>query len=103
MDRLGVLKEFEKLAGTSNLDIVAVRLYLLLLANCGHANAGAISCRTIRDALGEGYSLDRLKCACRHLGEHGLVEYLPPFLEESSTEDSRLIYKILSLAGKALN
>lgn len=102
MDRLGVLKEFEKLVGTSNLDIVAVRLYLLLLANCGYANAGAISYRTIRDALGKGYSQARLKRACQHLGEHGLVEYFSPFPEETSTEDAVLTYKVLPFAEKTL-
>lgn len=102
MDRLGVLKAFEKLVEGGALDTDEIRLYLLLLANCGHTKTGAISYRTIRDALGEGYSLARLKRSCHHLGKHGLIENLPPFLGESSTEDSILTYRILSLAEKEI-
>jgi hypothetical protein len=43
MDKLRILKEFEKLALGDTLEIDEIRLYLLLLAYCRGANSGEIA------------------------------------------------------------
>lgn len=98
VDKLSVLKKFEEVAGRAGLGIDEVRLYLLILASSGNAWTDVIAYRTIRDALGEEYSLAMLRRACHLLSKNGLVEVVC-FPTEEIAEDSILTYRILSPQG----
>ena len=98
MDKLRILKEFEKLALKESLETDEVRLYLLLLANCGARRRGGIEYNTIRGALGKGFSPARLKRACRRLSAHGLIEVVSPPMDGVAGNDFSMVYRIFNLA-----
>ena len=100
MDKLHILKEFEKLALGDTLEIDEIRLYLLLLAYCGGANSGEIAYRTVKDALGEGFSPARFKHALLRLSGNNLIELVSPSLGRCTVEDFTLAYRIFPYAGK---
>ncbi len=98
MDKLHLLKEFERLARKEGLESDEIRLYLLLLANCGATSQGEISYSTITGALGKGFPPPRLKRTCRRLSDHGLIEVISPLLDEMTAEDITVAYVIVPLA-----
>lgn len=98
MDKLRILKEFERLALKKTLDSDEIRLYLLLLVNCGATGQGEISYSTITGALGNAFFPARLKRVCRRLSAHGLIEVIFPFPDKIAEEDFMLAYRILPLA-----
>jgi len=79
VDKLHLLKEFERLARKEGLESDEIRLYLLLLANCDITLHGELGFDTIKGALGKRFSPTRLNRACRRLSVHGLIEVVPPF------------------------
>lgn len=100
MDKLRLLKEFEKLALTETLETDEIRLYLLLLSNSGRRMHGRIASGTLKDALGKRFSAAGLKRACRRLSDNGLIEVLSPSLNEFSDENFNMAYRIVPLAGE---
>lgn len=84
MDKLLILKAFEKVALTKPLEADGIRLYLLLLANCSARMVGSIEFCTITDALGNGFSAARLKQVCRRLSRHKLIEVVFPSPDKAS-------------------
>jgi len=98
VDKLRILKEFERLALKKALETDEIRLYLLLLANCDITGNGKIECRAIKDALGKRFLPNRLNRTCRQLSVHGLIEVITPSFDEISEEDFPLEYRILQLA-----
>lgn len=97
MDKLHILKEFEKLALRESLGRDDVRLYLLLLANCGRRGGGEIAGKTIEDALGWGFPTVKLQRACHHLSELGLIALVSPLPDDASAADFTVAYTISSL------
>ncbi|MDO8446091.1 MAG: hypothetical protein Q7T53_08335 [Deltaproteobacteria bacterium] len=77
-----------------NLNTDEIRLYLILLANSRDNGDGKMLLRIINGVLGEGFSMDRLKAACRKLSEYGLIEVPASSLEQINDNDSKLVYKI---------
>jgi hypothetical protein len=100
VDKLRILKDFEELAFKESLGSDEIRLYLLLLANCDIAMHGELGYDTIRGALGKRFSPTRLNRACQRLSVHGLIEIIPPSLDEISKENFSLKYGILQLAAE---
>ena len=98
MDKLRILKEFERLALKESLATDEVMLYLLLLANCGARRHGRITYNTIRGALGKEFSPARFKQACRRLSAHGLIEVVSSPLEGIAGNDFSVKYRVLNLA-----
>ncbi|KAF0218596.1 MAG: hypothetical protein FD174_2689 [Geobacteraceae bacterium] len=97
MDKLRILKEFEKLTAGDALDTDEFRLYLLLLAHCGDTRNGEIAYRTVRRALGEGFTPVRLKQACHRLSLYNLVEIVFTRQDTTAGDDFTLIYRIYSV------
>ena len=103
MDKLRILKKFERLALKKTLEADEIRLYLLLLANCDLTGNGKIEYRAIKDALGKKFFSTKLNRACRRLSDHGLIEVITPSFDEISEEDFPLEYRILQLAEEQRN
>lgn len=97
MDKLHILKEFEKLALRESLGLDDVRLYLLLLAHCDSRGGGTIAWRIIEDALGWRFSTVRLQRACHHLSELDLIALASPLPDGASAADFTVAYTISSL------
>lgn len=97
MDKLHILKDFEKLATRESLGLDDVRLYLLLLANCGSQRRGKIAGKIIEDALGWESSSVKLQRVCHHLSELGLIALVSPLPDDASTSDFTVAYTISSL------
>ena len=100
MDKLGLLKEFERLAFGDTLETDEVRLYLLLLAYCREARSGEITYGTIKNALGEEFSPARLKQACLRLSDNNLIQVVVPPLNRIPAGDFNLVYRIFLHAEK---
>ena len=100
MDKLHILKEFQKLAFGDILEIDEIRLYLLLLAYSREAKSGEITFRTVKDALGEGFSQARFKHACLRLASNNLIEVVSPPLNRITGGDFSLVYRIFPYAEK---
>ena len=100
MDKLRILKEFEKLALGDALEIDEIRLYLLLLAYCGRANNGEIAYKTVKYGLGEGFSPARFEQALLRLSGNNLIELVSPLLDWCGVEDFILAYRIFPYARK---
>ena len=100
MDKLRILKEFEKLALGNTLEIDEIRLYLLFLAYCGGANCGEIAYKNIKHALGEGFSPARFKHALFRLSANNLIELVSPPLGRTIVEDFIVAYRIFPYVGK---
>lgn len=94
MDKLRILREFEKLTVGDDLNTHEVRLYLLLLAHCGDTRNGEIAYRTLKRVFGEEFTLDSLKQACRKLSRYKLVEIVFSRLNTAVNDDFILIYRI---------
>jgi len=100
VDKLRILKEFERLALGNTLETDEIRLYLLLLAYCREAKGGEITYRTVKDALGEGFSPARFKQACLRLSSNNLIKVVSPPLNRMTVGDFNLAYRILPVCGK---
>ena len=100
MDKLRILKEFERLAFGDTLETDEIRLYLLLLAYCREAKDGEITYRTVKDALGEGFSPARFKQACLRLSSNNLIKVVSPPLNRITVGDFNLVYRIFPYAEK---
>ena len=100
MDKLRILKEFERLAFGDTLETDEIRLYLLLLAYCREAKDGEIAYRTVKDALGEGFSPVRFKQACLRLSSNNLIKIVSPPLNRITVGDFNLVYRIFPYAEK---
>lgn len=100
MDKLRILKEFERLAFGDTLETDEIRLYLLLLAYCREAKSGEITYRTVKDALGEGFSPARFKQACLRLSSNNLIKVVSPPLNRITVGDFSLVYRIFPYAEK---
>jgi hypothetical protein len=100
VDKLRILKEFERLAFGDILETDEIRLYLLLLAYSREAKSGEITYRTVKDALGEGFSPDRFKQACLRLASNNLIEVVFPPLNRIIVGDFSLMYRIFPYAEK---
>ncbi len=93
MDKLRILKEFEKLALGDTLEADEIRLYLLLLACCREANRGEIAYGAVKDALGEGLSPAGFRQALLRLSANRLIEVVSPPLDRLD-DDFTLGYRI---------
>jgi len=100
VDKLRILKEFERLAFGDTLETDEIRLYLLLLAYCREAKGGEITYRTVKDALGEGFSPVRFKQACLRLSSNNLIKIVSPPLNRITVGDFNLVYRIFPYAEK---
>jgi len=100
VDKLRILKEFERLAFGDTLETDEIRLYLLLLAYCREAKDGEIAYRTVKDALGEGFSPARFKQACLRLSSNNLIKVDSPPLNRITVGDFSLVYRIFPYAEK---
>jgi len=100
VDKLRILKEFERLAFGDTLETDEIRLYLLLLAYCREAKGGKIAYRTVKDALGEGFSPVRFKQACLRLSSNNLIKIVSPPLNRITVGDFNLVYRIFPYAEK---
>ncbi|HLA05567.1 MAG TPA: hypothetical protein VJZ16_06265 [Syntrophales bacterium] len=98
MDKLRILKEFERLAFGDTLETDEIRLYLLLLAYCREAKGGEITYRTVKEALGEEFSPDRFKQACLRLSSNNLIKVVSPPLNRITVGDFSLVYRIFPYA-----
>ncbi len=94
MDKLRTLQSAKSCKIMDNLNTDEIRLYLILLANCGKNGDGKILLRVINGVLGQGFSIDRLKAACCKLSEYGLIEVPASSLEQIKDDGSKLAYKI---------
>jgi predicted DNA-binding transcriptional regulator len=95
MNKLELLGELEKLVNRKCLDADEIRLYLLLLTNCGGSRNGEIKFSTIRSAMGEDYSWEKLKNACQRLFSNKLIVVTSLFTEGEKEENIILAYMIL--------
>jgi hypothetical protein len=101
VDKLRILKEFEKMALGDTLEIDDIRLYLLFLAYCrGTNNNGAIAYRTVKDALGDGFSPSKFKHALLRLSMKNLVELVSPQPDRVILDDFIVVYRIFPHVGK---
>ncbi len=100
VDKLRILKEFEKLALGDTLEIDEIRLYLLLLAYCREAISGEIAYGTVKGALGEGFSTARFRQACCQLTQYKLIEVVSPSLDRIAEGDFTLEYRLFPYAEK---
>ena len=103
MDRLRILKEFQKLALGDVLEIDEIKLYLLLLAYSRVAKYGEITYGTVKGAFGEELSLFRFRQVCCQLTRHNLVEIVSPPLDKISGNDFILRYRIFPCREKQEN
>lgn len=94
MDKLRTLRSAKRCKIMDNLNTDETRLYLILLANSRENGDGKILLRVINGVLGEGFSMNRLKAACRKLAECGLIEVSAPSLEQVKGDNSKLAYRI---------
>lgn len=97
MDKLLILKTFERLTLQATLDIDETRLFLLLLANSSNEGSNDISYLVIRDALGQEISPSKLVFICRQLIRHELIEVIFVSPDEVPRDDLTFTYKILSV------
>ncbi len=74
MDKFDLFKELDRLALRNDLGADDIRLYLILLANCRGSRKGQIEYAVIKTAIGEEFSLDKLKKSCQRLFVKNLVE-----------------------------
>ncbi|HYS44267.1 MAG TPA: hypothetical protein VEM32_09850 [Geobacteraceae bacterium] len=98
MDKLCLLKAFEKQTFKVTLESDEILLYLLLLADCDSSGDGRIESAAIDDALGEGFPAVRLKQACRRLSGHNIIEVVSPDLDEINAENFTMFYRLVPLA-----
>ncbi len=94
MDKLLILRSARRNKIMDTLNADEARLYLILLANSGENGDGKILLRAINGVLGEGFSIDRLKAACRKLAECELIEVSAPSLKQVKGDNSKLAYRI---------
>lgn len=97
MDKLRILKELERSAAWDIMNTDEIRLYFLLLANSKGAGE-EIGFGNIRDALGNGFTPEKLRETCRKLERYGLIE-VASSLKDVNDEDFRLAYHILEIKG----
>jgi hypothetical protein len=92
-----LLQKFRKVAVEKALKTDAVRLYMLLLANCPESGYGKISPAIIRNALGDNLSSDGLNAACSSLEENRFIEFsgLPP--KKMAERNHPLVYRLLPI------
>jgi hypothetical protein len=100
VDKLRILKEFEKLALGDTLEIDEIRLYLLLLAFCRRANSGEIAYKTVNDALGKEFSPAMFEHALLRLSGNNLIELVSPPVGRTVVEDFVVAYRIFPHVGK---
>jgi hypothetical protein len=94
MDKLELLKELEKLVAGNGLDAVEIRLCLLLLTNCGGSRNGEIEYRTIKSAIGQEFSLDKLIKSCQRLFIYKLIAVTSPFPDGMNHDNFIISYII---------
>jgi len=99
VDKLGILKQFERLALGNALETDEIRLYLLFLAYCRDPNRGEIAYRTVKDALGEEMSPARFKRTCLRLARDNLIDVGSDPFPEIIGEEYVLAYRIFLHAG----
>jgi hypothetical protein len=94
MDKLELLRELGKLVAGNDLDADEIRLCLLLLTNCGGSRNGEIEYGTIKSAIGQEFSLEKLKKSCRRLFMYNLIAVTSPFPEGIKEENFIIFYKV---------
>lgn len=97
MDKLLILKAFEKMAFHKPLGADGIRLYLLLLADCDIQMRGRIEYRTIKDALGKEFTAARLKQLCRRLSGQNFIEVVLPLQDEKNAGNFTMEYRLVPL------
>lgn len=90
MDKLSLITNFENMGGTS-LGSDAVKLYLLLVADCDDAGYGKISLGTVRSAMGERFDPAKIREAGEELAALKLVKMV---VNHSAEGKAFLLYRI---------
>ena len=91
MDKSRLLKEFAARADREALDLDAIRLYLLLLAD-SRQGRGRLPVKEIREA---GFSPQVQRAASQALVEKGLIELVPASPATGPEEGAGLGYRLL--------
>ncbi|MFA5516617.1 MAG: hypothetical protein WDA20_10060 [Desulfuromonadales bacterium] len=97
MNKSRFLQELQKITDEKSLEADAVRLYLLLLANCRGTGCGKVSRSMISSALGGNFSFVALKAACHSLRENGLLESFRFQSEEEIDHSFTMTYRLLTV------
>ncbi len=95
MDKLGFLKDIERLAVENCLDADEVRLYLLLLANCRGSQQCEITYSVIKSAIGSDFTNEKLKKACQQLVTEKMIHIDSLIPDYFTREEFVLSYTIL--------
>ncbi len=95
MDKVDLFRELERLSAGNDLDAIEIRLYLLLLSNCRRSRRGRIEVATVKSAIGDQFSRDRLEKACQRLFASNLVTITSIFPEDFSDDNFVISYLIL--------
>lgn len=91
MDKSRLLKKFAAQADKEALDLDAIRLYLLLLAD-SRQGRGRLPVKEIR---GAGFSPQAQRAASQALIDKGLIELVPSFPATGPEEGADLGYRLL--------
>jgi hypothetical protein len=95
MNKMELLRELEKLVNGKCLEADEIRLYLLLLTNCGGSRKGEIKFSTIKNAIGTDFPWEKLKNACQRLFTNKLIVVTSLLPEGENEENIILTYMIL--------
>ncbi|HEX9022438.1 MAG TPA: hypothetical protein VF799_01225 [Geobacteraceae bacterium] len=95
MDKIDLFRELERLAAGNDLDAVEIRLYLLFLANCRKSRKGQIEFATIKNAIGDQFSRDKLQKALQRLFASNLAAVTSVFPDDTSEKNFVVSYLIL--------
>lgn len=97
MKKTSLVKNFRKVSTEKYLKTDAVRLYLLLLANCPETGYGKISRISIRLALGDNLSSAELNAACSSLEGNRLIEFSRLLPRKRADRQHALVYRLLPI------
>lgn len=95
MDKLGMLRRIDRTEIYEQLEPDEIRLYILLLANSKGRKDEEIDVKTVMNAFGKAFSVDRLKTICQKLSKRGLIEAFLDSKEKAKTGYFVLTYRIL--------